>query len=80
MEVHREEVREIVESQTCDNSLIDEYRQVCFDFQVLENPMKTEECQNRLKILLFFFVIQIFYDLNKRLYNQNQLKNDFVKY
>ena len=80
MEVHREEVREIVESQTCDNSLIDEYRQVCFDFQVLENPMKTEECQNWLKILLFFFVIQIFYDLNKRLYNQNQLKNEFLKY
>ena len=34
-------------------SLIDEYRQVCFDFQVFENPMKTEECQNRLKEYFF---------------------------
>ena len=34
-------------------SLIDEYRQVCFDFQVFENPMKTEECQNRLKDYFF---------------------------
>ena len=67
LQVHREEVREIVESQTCYNSLIDEYRQVCFDFQVFENPMKTEECQNS-----FLFHNRDIYDFETSTINATQ--------
>ena len=38
--VHCWEVKQIAESQNCDNSLIDEYRKVCFHFQVVKNQWK----------------------------------------